>query len=423
MTGWVTTSTGELLEHGVIEIGDGYRAKNAEFVESGGLPFVRVGDVSGTIRTEGIDELPIWNAEKYGAKVSQPFDSLITMKGTVGRVAYVSRGIRAFVYSPQVSYWRSRDHSRIQPRWLRYWLESSEFLSQALATKGATDMADYINLRDQRRMRITVPPILIQRKIAAVLSVYDDFIENNNRRIKILEEMAQRIYREWFVDYRYLGHQSESMVDSELGPIPLGWEVRTLGDLVDINSNTIRKVTSDEEIRYIDIASVSPGVVQAPKKMLLSEAPGRARRRVKSGDILWSTVRPNLRAYALVLSPGSDCVASTGFAVLSPRDASFAYVYEMTTTDAFVEYLIGRATGSAYPAVTPRVFANAPAIIPPSVVNRVFADVAEPLMQLVSHLRTQSTNLRTARDLLLPRLMSGEIDVTDLDIAMREAAA
>jgi type I restriction enzyme S subunit len=157
--------------------------------------------------------------------------------------------------------------------------------------------------------------------------------------------------------------------------------------------------------------------------MLFSEAPGRARRRVADGDILWSTVRPNLRAHALVLSPASDWVASTGFAVLSPRRASFAYIYLVTTTNAFVEYLNGRATGAAYPAVTPPVFANAPVVLPPPEVLQAFADIAEPVMRLASRLEVANGSLRLSRDLLLSRLISGDLDVTDLDIAMPEEAA
>ena len=138
---------------------------------------------------------------------------------------------------------------------------------------------------------------------------------------------------------------------------------------------------------------------------------------------MWSTVRPNLRAHALVLSCADDIVASTGFVVLTPRRASFAYIYALTTTDEFVEYLSGRATGSAYPAVTPPVFEGAPAIDPGPDVLSAFADVAEPLMRGASVAAAANEILRATRDLLLPRLISGDIDVTDLDIAMPHLVA
>jgi type I restriction enzyme S subunit len=312
--------------------------------------------------------------------------------------------------------------NQLLPEFLAYALRGPVMRS-VLSNEGHGTNISNLNQDILRRLELHLPPLAIQRKISAILSAYDDLIENNNGRIKLLGEMVQRIYREWFVDLRYPGHENVVLVDSESGPIPEGWKIGTLGDLVDVNASTIRKAEASEAIRYIDIASVTRGVVQQPRGMLLSEAPGRARRRVADGDILWSTVRPNLRAHALLLEPGSDCVASTGFAVLSPRRASFAYVYAMTTTDAFVEYLSGRASGSTYPAVTPPVFESAPAIVPSGDVLRAFADAGEPLLRLASRLGAQVDTLRATRDVLLPRLISGEVDVADLDIAMPEAAA
>ena len=90
----------------------------------------------------------------------------------------------------------------------------------------------HINLSLFQGLTMPLPPLPTQRKIAAVMSAYDDLIENNNRRIGILEEMARRIYREWFVEFRYPGHEDVTLVDSELGPIPDGWQVGTLDDLV-----------------------------------------------------------------------------------------------------------------------------------------------------------------------------------------------
>lgn len=304
------------------------------------------------------------------------------------------------------------------PRFVYYVLDAIDF--RAFNSGGAIPS---LNRNYLGSINVLDVPLPTQRKIAAILSAYDDLIENNTRRIRILDEMAQRIYREWFVDFRYPGHETVPLIDSELGPIPEGWHPGALGDLVAINVNTIRTVDTNEEIRYVDIASVERGVVASPKPMALRQAPGRARRRVEDGDIIWSTVRPNLRAYALLLSPGRDYVVSTGFAVLSPRAASFAYIYAMTTSDEFVEYLEGRATGAAYPAVTPSVFHAAPAVLPPPKVLQAYADVGEPLLRLGSRLGSQVAVLRATRDLLLPRLISGEIDVTDRDIDVSDLAA
>ncbi|MGD0448499.1 MAG: restriction endonuclease subunit S, partial [Candidatus Dormibacteria bacterium] len=153
------------------------------------------------------------------------------------------------------------------------------------------------------------------------------------------------------------------------------------------------------------------------------DAPGRARRRVAHGDTIWSTVRPNLRAHALVLEPGKEWVASTGFAVLTPVQVPFSYLYLLITQDQFVSYLTGQATGSAYPAVTGRTFAEATVLRPPELVLERFHAIVGPLLTEAETLKRTSTVASSARDLLLPRLISGEVDVEELDIPIGEAAA
>ncbi len=409
-----SVSTADLIAAGILEIGDGYRAKNIELGDQG-LPFARVQNLKDGFDFSDADRYPESALGRVGAKVSQVGDCVLTTKGTVGRVGFVTSTTSRFVYSPQLSYWRSLDWSKLDTVFLRYWLHGPEFLEQCNSVKGATDMADYVNLRDQRRMQITIPPLLTQCRIASILSAYDDLIENNIRRIQILEAMAQAIYREWFVEFRFPGHEGGRMVDSELGPIPEGWKILRLGDMVDVNARVIRGGNDLQDINYIDISAVAQGEF-GWTNMEYAVAPGRARRLVASCDVIWSTVRPNLRAYALICEPPSNCVASTGFAVLTARAVPWSYLFAVVTTDAFVSYLVNHATGSAYPAVTGRTFEQAPLIVPDENSVAAFHRGVGPMHQLVAKLRSMSRNLRQTRDLLLPRLISGEIDVSGLDL-------
>jgi type I restriction enzyme S subunit len=357
---------------------------------------------------------------KWKKSALEPGDVVIVRVGYPGTASVVPDGLGDLNAASLVIV--RPDQAIMDARYLTYVLNSpfGKAVIQGLLVGSAQQV---LNTGTVSSMEIPMPPLSTQRKIAAVLSAYDDLIENNNRRIQLLEEMAQRIYREWFVDFRYPGHERVPLVESQLGWIPVGWDTGSLKDLVDVNADTIRGSDTDEMIDYIDISSVERGTVTATKRMMLSDAPGRARRRLSDGDILWSTVRPNLCAYALVLAPNGNFVASTGFAVLSPRNAPFAYIYALSTTDAFVEYLNGRATGSAYPAVTSSIFENAPALLPPKDILEAFAENTEPNFLLASLLARKSSILRSTRDHLLPRLISGEIDVTDLDIAVLEVVA
>jgi type I restriction enzyme S subunit len=414
-TQWTTWNNVQLIESGILEIGDGYRAKNSE-MGLVGLPFARAGNIDNGFHFEDADLLDEMNVPKAGSKISRPGDVVFTSKGTVGRFAFVRPETKKFVYSPQLCYWRIKDSSIIDPRFLFYWMHGRDFTTQVHQVKGLTDMADYVSLGDQRRMKITAPPLPAQRKIASILSAYDDLSENNTRRIAILEEMAQSLYREWFVHFRFPGHEKKRLVESGLGLIPEGWEVVKLGDIADINVSNTQKGKEPAEINYVDIASVSIGHIDKVETIAFVDAPGRARRIVKHGDIIWSTVRPNRRSYSIILDPPMNMIVSTGFAVITANKTPYSYLYYALTTDDFVGYLTNHATGSAYPAVNSGDFQNALVLQPPSTLLDIFHNIIAKLLAQKQNLFRRNDNLRQTCDLLLPKLISGEVDVEGLNI-------
>ncbi|MGH9327796.1 MAG: hypothetical protein ACRD2B_14095 [Terriglobia bacterium] len=167
----------------------------------------------------------------------------------------------------------------------------------------------------------------------------------------------------------------------------------------------------DGEIEYIDISSVTPGSINETIRSDFGDAPSRARRIVQYGDIIWSCVRPNRKSYAVIWQPPTNLVASTGFAVITPVTVPTAFLVQATTTVVFVGYLENHARGAAYPAVLAADFGRAEIIVPRNVLLQAFNQQAEPLLWQSHNLRLQNLRLRAARDLLLPRLMRGEIAV------------
>lgn len=162
----LTYTAQELLDRNILVIGDGYRAKRAELDEQG-MPFARAGNINQGFRFDNAELLGydgVEQAQKQN-KVSQVYDIVFTSKGTVGRFAFVTEGTPRFVYSPQLCFWRSLDTKALNPYFLFYWMCSSGFLHQVAAVKGQTDMAEYVSLRDQRRMSVTVPPAEAQAQL------------------------------------------------------------------------------------------------------------------------------------------------------------------------------------------------------------------------------------------------------------------
>lgn len=253
-------------------------------------------------------------------------------------------------------------------------------------------------------LEVPVPFISIQARIAETLSRYDDLIENNRRRMALLEEAARQLYSEWYVRLRFPGHEYTRVTNG----VPEGWHQKPLSEVAEVNAEMLRG-SYDGEIEYIDISSVTPGAINETTRYDIRDAPSRARRIVKHGDIIWSCVRPNRKSYAVIWQPAPNLIASTGFAVISPIALPTSFLLHATTTDAFVGYLENRARGAAYPAVVAGDFERAEILMPRPGLVSAFDDQVEPMLAQAHTLRSQNERLRAARDLLLPRLMSGEI--------------
>jgi len=337
------------------------------------------------------------------SKVDQ-WDVLYSMIGTVGEVYLVEDEQPEFAIK-NVGLFKCG--SEEDGRWLSYWLRSPNAESYVCERlRGSTQQ--YIPLGELRKLPVPVPKNTDERRqIISVIRNYDDLIETNRRRIALLEESARLLYREWFVKLRFPGHESVEIVDG----VPEGWSRKTLTEIAIVNGTSISNKEAPETIRYIDIAAVETGVIRQLNEISYSEAPGRARRRVRHGDVIWSCVRPNRKSYALIWEPSEEVIASTGFAVLTPSSVPFSYLYLATTTDDFVAFLTNRATGATYPAVTAKDFQVAELLLPSTTVLVDFHARVEPSFALQECLKMQNNQLAQARDALLPKLMSGQLAV------------
>ena len=188
-----------------------------------------------------------------------------------------------------------------------------------------------------------------------------------------------------------------------------------LEDVADINPENI-STDYEGEIEYINISGVNEGSIDETEIHAFEEAPGRAKRRVKHGDIIWSSVRPNLKAYALILNPPANQIASTGFAVIRPKKLPASFLYNFSTTEYFVQYLVNHTRGSAYPAVNVSDFKNAPILVPDEKLVEKFDQVTWSNFLQKDKLSRKNKKLKETRDLLLPKLISGKIDIEEVVI-------
>ena len=267
----------------------------------------------------------------------------------------------------------------------------------------------------------------LERAIARVLGALDDKIELNRRMSETLEEMARALFRSWFVDFDPVRAKAEgrpsglppdldalfpaSFEASELGEIPAGWEIRAISSLTSINDWTLRASDHLKLIDYVEISAVTTGNIGRVQRYARGEEPSRARRRLRHGDTVLSTVRPDRGSYFLCLDPPDSLVASTGFAVLTPAEAPWAFVHTAMTQPELFEQLGHLADGAAYPAVRANVIGESTVSWCGADVAARFHEAVAPIYELAARGRRESLTLADLRDMLLPRLVSGELRV------------
>ena len=399
-----------LDEKGAIVSGPFGSNISAKYFVEEGVPVIRGNNLTKG-RAKFIDEgfafLTESKATEFRNCIAIADDIVFTAAGSIGQVGMIPPDSKFDKYVISNKQLRVRlDKSKVVPNFAYAWLSSPPMVRylESMNNGGAVPL---LNLGIIRRVPVPLPPIETQRKIADIISAYDHLIENNGRRITLLEEAARLLYRKWFVHFRFPGHDQVKINEG----LPEGWERRTLGDIARTNKQSYRAKELPDEINYIDISSVAQGRIISKTRIPASEAPGRARRKIRDGDIIWSNVRPNLRAYALMLEPDRLDVVSTGFTVLTATKVPFTWLYLLVTTDGFVGHLMNHATGAGYPAVRPDDFKRAKLLLPPRRLLYQFSEVAEPNFRLIRKLDQQNQKLAEARDLILSRFMNGEIAV------------
>ena len=302
------------------------------------------------------------------------------------------------------------DENKADYRFVYYALCNDYVRLASLANGGAQQNLNAQQIKD---FDIPYPHLPTQQKIANILSSLDDKIEVNRRINEQLEELAGALFKSWFVDFEPF--KDGEFVDSELGMIPKGWKVGTLGELCITNKRTYGAKFANE-IAYLDTGSVTKNQIEGFQILNpeVDKIPSRARRAVTEGDILFSSVRPNQKHYAFLFAPQTNMVASTGFIVITANWSGYRYfIYQYLIQEEIIDKLqaIAEQSVSTYPSINASDITNLKLVIPPMDIIGKFAGMNLAFMSEIDKNQQEITQLTTLRDTLLPKLMSGEIDV------------
>lgn len=259
------------------------------------------------------------------------------------------------------------------------------------------------------KLRVEMPPLSVQRRIASILSAYDNLIENNTRRIRLLEQMAENIYKEWFVRFRFPGHENAEFENG----LPKGWKEYSIKELCDINNQTLSSKDKSKVIEYLDTSSITCNQISGTECFTVDAAPSRARRIVKDNSIVFSTVRPNLKHYGILKGIPDNMIVSTGFAVFDAKYDIANIIFLFLSTQDVVDYCQSIAEGAVatYPSIKAEEIGRLRIALPEKTIAEKWNKKFEAIYIEMLNLQRQSNLLARQRDLLLPRLMSGKLEV------------
>jgi type I restriction enzyme S subunit len=397
-----------------------HRPRNDARLYGGPYPFIQTGDIKAsggrisshqqTYSDDGLQQSRIWPA---GTMV-------ITIAANIAETAILTYpacfpdSVVGFIANPNKA---NVEYIEYLFRLLRQRLQHENV--------GTGSVQDNINLQTLERLQFRLPPLPEQRAIAATLGALDDKIELNRRMNETLEAMARALFRDWFVDFGptrakvagtapYLSPDLWSLFPDRLDDEgkPEGWEVGTLNDLAVLNPESWTARNAPAQVRYVDLANTKWGSIDSVEQYAWADAPSRARRILRAGDTIVGTVRPGNGSFCYVGEDG--LTGSTGFAVLRPKNPrDHAFVWCAATSPENIDTLAHLADGGAYPAVRPDAVAATETVIPSSDVLEAFRNAVSANLDLMEANKIESRTLAQTRDLLLPRLMSGELRLAE----------
>ncbi len=322
--------------------------------------------------------------------------------GTLGEVFYIKEDFWPLNTSLYVQDFKGNDHLFIS-----YFMRQLDF-----GTQNAAGAVPGVNRNHLHAMDVRVPPLPVQRRIAGILSAYDELIENSQRRIRLLEDMARALYREWFVHFRFPGHDSVPRLPSALGDIPQGWEVTTFGELYNTGSGGTPsrarpEYFEDGTIDWVKSQELLDGFVLSTEERITERALKESSAKLFPANAvliaLYGATIGRLAILSRAASTNQACCA------VLPKRPGFGREFAFLTLLLNRERIIGLRLGAAQQNISQVLLRNFECLKPADELVHRFSEQAAPFFERILTLQRQIQNLRRTRDLLLPRLLSGQV--------------
>ena len=382
---------------------------------------------------EGLAFIDETQADQLANVAVQSQDVLLNITGaSVARCCMVPDDILPGRVNQHVSIVRVAPH-KADPRFVQYALTSPACKSQLLSIAQGGATREALTKEKIEDFEIPYPSVPTQRKIASILSAYDDLIENNTRRIKILEEMAQTIYREWFVEFRAPGVELRPATREEQkvtgkparqrsgGDVfPKGWEIVKLGEIAEEKRRGVNPSEIDQDTPYF-------GLEHLPRKSIALSDWGSAKEvqstklAFQKREILFGKIRPYFHKVGVAPLDG---VCSSDTIVIVPKlEEFFGLVLGCVSSEAFVNHATQTSQGTKMPRANWDVLVKYTVVKPDQNTLIEFNQLVGNIVDLIINTIFRNRNLRRTRDLLLPKLVNGEIRIENVEVRMSNESA
>lgn len=378
------------------------------FVEFG-VPVIRGNNL--TIGTERfIDDGFVFITEKKAEEFSNceavSGDLVFTAAGTLGQVGLIPEKTKYPKYIISNKQMRARVDPKVADKlFVFYWLSSPEMV-EYIEQRNTGSSVPLINLSILRSLPIPLPPLPTQRRIAEILGRLDDKIEVNRRINRTLEAMAQALYKHWFVDFGPF--QDREFTESELGLIPEGWKVGSLGQIARNLREGVDPTALQPDVPYIGLADMPKGSITLATWGIAGDSIS-GKSLMKQGQFLFGKLRPYFKKVGVAPVDG---VCSTDILVIEPKQQSFYGLILCQLFDQeFIDYTESVSDGTRMPRVNWNMMAKYPMILPPSEVAQQFSQIIDRWVKVIIKNVHENRALTTTCDYLLPKLLSGEITV------------
>jgi len=382
--------------------------KRAPIVEQDtGIKCLRIQDISQEKKYPdwGYCEVSDKNYNRFSLKES---DIIIARTGaTVGVNRYIHKNLKA-VYNNGLIRLRAKKDICL-PKYLYYQLQSYEYWGHINGVALSTSTQPNMRINGLLSFKFDLPDIDEQNKIASILSAFDDLIENNTRRIAILEETARLIYREWFVHYRYPGHENDRLVDSgtELGEVPEGWEIKSFSDIADFQNGKAFKPKhwQDDGLPIVKIRELKNGFSDNTAYYHGNDIDEKYY--INDGDLLfaWSA------SLGIFLWYRGEALLNQHIFNVSPKVGFLTKDYLYYALDVSLKEFLTKTAGTTMQHIRKSALDEVHVALPPEDVYKHFDTVIGPINRQILTLHKNIQRLKETRDLLLPKLISGKVEV------------